>query len=388
MARLSGAPGDWRPCLQSASVAEGASAAAAERALVARAVRAVRGVPDPDPGAPSPRLRFVGLAPYFVQSVCLFHAMFGGAVRLAELEPTSHEVPRGTALSVVLAAAAGQTTAASLHPPLLAALAAAVAFEGSGMDGEGDWPDHAVYAAAQRRFAADWSAHEHDARACLDALAARLSAASPAGSLRAALAAPPPAAARTAGPMAGGQGHSPHPRSLALLFHGHYDRQGRGLWVDEATDGPWRKCSDYFAVHVRLRATLIEPLLAAGVPVRTYFHTYAHPSGCKAKDDALVAALRPVSHQFSTALLPRVSESYVRVLRLFLRLPPSGPDDGEGTLAPPPRGAEEAFILLRFDVLLREPLWQLPIDWRITSLAFRDKKWAWASQRKSSDLFF
>lgn len=49
---------------------------------------------------------------------------------------------------------------------------------------------------------------------------------------------------------------------------------------------------------------------------------------------------------------------------------------------------DDAFLLLRFDIVLHNSLEALRINWAQTSLAFRDKKWAWKAERKASDLFF
>lgn len=272
--------------------------------------------------------RFIGLAAHAAASACLFHARFGLPLRASEL------------------ALSRADCADALAEPPIERLAAATAADMSA--------DEIAHAAARRRFARDWRAHAADASACLAAARATRSLCDGA-----------PPAERPPAPVL--------PAVVAVGLHGHYDRLGRGVRVNEATTGPQRKCSDWFgAPRGTFASRVLAPLAAAGVAARVYAHTYA--SGCAAKDAALVASLRPAlrRHAFSSTLHGRVSESYLRVLKLML----DGEREGGG------------YVLLRFDTVLHRPLTQLGLDWARTSLAFRDKLWAWRKERKASDLFF
>ena len=93
---------------------------------------------------------------------------------------------------------------------------------------------------------------------------------------------------------------------------------------------------------------ILSPLRSANLSV--FFHTYR--SGCAERDKALVGALQPAAHQFSSRPLARSVESYVRVVQLALHHPT--PSD--------------ILVLLRFDVSFTTSITSLPLRWTATNL--------------------
>ncbi|KAG8465961.1 hypothetical protein KFE25_005531 [Diacronema lutheri] len=130
-------------------------------------------------------------------------------------------------------------------------------------------------------------------------------------------------------------------RAVSLLFHGHYARAStkRG------------GCSDFFQSAHNLRAAVFAPLLAreradAGEQLmRVFVHTFS--TRCAAADAALLAALRPTAFEFSRAPLPRIIDSYVRVLLLALAHTPlarHGPQLPASCLPPASLGVASARV--------------------------------------------
>eukprot|EP00966_Prymnesium_polylepis_P278817 6440963-Prymnesium_polylepis.1 len=125
------------------------------------------------------------------------------------------------------------------------------------------------------------------------------------------------------------------PQSVALAFHGHYFRANQRRTF----------CSDFAVAASNFDVLVSTSLHRANATTRVYFHTYR--SGCKPRDDWLVAKLRPVSYVFKQHLLPRIADSYIAVLRLVL--------DDPVTSA--------AILLLRFDVQFGANLTSIPLLW-------------------------
>jgi hypothetical protein len=145
---------------------------------------------------------------------------------------------------------------------------------------------------------------------------------------------------------------------VAILYHGHYDRSFRG------------QCSDFFEVAHNHAAQLFNPLSARGIKLSVFFHTYRH-SFCKQKDDSLVAFLRPTRHEFSESSLPRIVDSYIRVLQLARAANP----------------APDVLLICRFDIVFTWNCLDLNIEWQKINLAWRDERSAWLHLHKSNDLF-
>ena len=183
-------------------------------------------------------------------------------------------------------------------------------------------------------------------------------------------------------------------KRVAMAFHGEYLRRAllRHTGVDE------KACSNFFLDAENITATLVRPLADMGAVVETFFHTTSH---CEASDDRLVEALRPVRHAFAPKNLPRVVDSYVRVMEMVEayacerqqesggknenggRRPGGGSGGGGGGLY------FDAVILSRFDVRFTvHSILDLNIDWQMINVAFRDISTSWKRESKVSDLFF
>ena len=151
-------------------------------------------------------------------------------------------------------------------------------------------------------------------------------------------------------------------KRVAVAFHGQYMRK------EELFHAHSEGCSVYFNDAQNISNALVGPLLGSGVDVLTFFHTMHH---CPKTDQKLVDMLRPVSWSFSDCKLPRIIDSYLRVLDLVLA------HDSR----------IDALVLSRFDVRYRESIGQIKIDWDKTNLAFPDGPAYWAKENKVSDLF-
>lgn len=152
------------------------------------------------------------------------------------------------------------------------------------------------------------------------------------------------------------------PPSVALLFHGHFHRV-------RVKGQPW--CSDYTQSLPNIDAHVMQPLRRAGTSVHTYFHTYS--SGCHSRDAALVHALRPAAFYFERHALPRIVDSYLRVLDLALRNTSSSDS--------------ASLVLLRFDVQFSVAITALPLRWsgvNMPAASFPE----WRRCDMVSDLFF
>lgn len=157
----------------------------------------------------------------------------------------------------------------------------------------------------------------------------------------------------------------PLPQIVALAYHGHYVRNDTFRHAGH---------SDFFRVAESQRRMLFEPLRAAGMELRTFFHTYTHRE-CPGADAELVRILRPAAHEFSASALPKIVDSYMRALALVMRH--TRADD-----------ARTAVMLVRFDVAYFVPLTQLPIDWAAFNTPYRDRSSGWKTWRTVSDLLF
>lgn len=148
------------------------------------------------------------------------------------------------------------------------------------------------------------------------------------------------------------------PIHVAVLYHGHYDRVFEG------------QCSDFFTVAHNHALKVFNPLRSQGIVLSTFFHTYRNIK-CRHKDDFLVEYLRPVSYEFSESNLPRIIDSYVRVLQL--------------AYAASPR--PEVMLICRFDIMFTWSILDLNIEWHKVNLSWRDVRDAWHHFQKSNDLF-
>lgn len=143
-------------------------------------------------------------------------------------------------------------------------------------------------------------------------------------------------------------------------------------------------CSDYFESAANIRDNLFQPLRAGGAVLRVFFHTYAHPT-CKEADAALVRSMQPVAHEFSTALLPRICDSYLRALALVMAWTPPA----EWAAGGPGAAAEDhGVMLVRFDVKYLWPLTRERIDWSAFNVAWRDELKEWRKWRTANDQLF
>ena len=165
---------------------------------------------------------------------------------------------------------------------------------------------------------------------------------------------------RPTGLPAHGNRTKPPPKTVALLYHGHYDRRGTRFG---------RECSDFFQDASNHQDLLIKPIQAAGSKVLVFFHTYR--SSCRDKDAALVGYLKPDKFEFSESLLPRIIDSYIRVTKLALS------------------SNARFYIVSRFDVQYTWPITAIGMDWSKTNIAWRDSESTWMDTRmkKVSDLF-
>jgi len=148
------------------------------------------------------------------------------------------------------------------------------------------------------------------------------------------------------------------PNHVAVLYHGHYDRAFEG------------QCSDFFTVAHNHALKVFNPLRSQGIVLSTFFHTYRDIK-CRQKDDFLVDYLQPVSYEFSESNLPRIIDSYVRVLQL--------------AYAASPR--PEVMLMCRFDIMFTWSILDLNIEWHKVNLSWRDVRDAWQHFQKSNDLF-
>ena len=164
-------------------------------------------------------------------------------------------------------------------------------------------------------------------------------------------------------------------KTVAIGFHGAYDRTGSQF--DSSS------CSDFFQVSKNIFSTIIEPLREK-YNVLIFFHTYRH-EGCVEKDSALVNMLAPEAYQFSNSKLPRIIDSYIRVIDLIDNT--ANRTTKKITMASKSK-AIDYVLLLRFDVRYKQSFEKLNIEMEKVNIAFRDQKQYWELRRKVSDLFF
>jgi hypothetical protein len=176
---------------------------------------------------------------------------------------------------------------------------------------------------------------------------------------------------------------APRRKRIAVGFHGAYDRKG--------SEFDRFSCSDFFQVSDNIESQLLAPLRRS-YDVTTFFHTYRHLE-CRDKDDALEAFLRPASHKFSDAKLPRIIDSYLVVIDLIMdaaygsREPALASTNDTAALRALPSDIEYV-VLARFDVRYKVPFARLNVEMDKVNFAFRDRKAYWKRRRKVSDLFF
>ena len=171
-------------------------------------------------------------------------------------------------------------------------------------------------------------------------------------------------------------------KRVAMAFHGEYLRRAllRHTGVDE------KACSNFFLDAENITATLVRPLADMGAVVETFFHTTSH---CEASDGRLVEALRPVRHAFAPKNLPRVVDSYLRVMEMVEAYACERQQESGGKNENGGRPYFDAVILSRFDVRFTvHSILDLNIDWQMINVAFRDISTSWKRESKVSDLFF
>jgi hypothetical protein len=167
-----------------------------------------------------------------------------------------------------------------------------------------------------------------------------------------------------------------HVRVVAIAYHGEYDRFST-RWSVQPNEG-----SNYFSAHKNHQERIIEPLhRIPGVAVRTYFSTkraLRNGAPCPSRDNALVKAIRPVRYEFLNQIGSKVVDTYLAGMNLVHQAYDRG------------IGPRDVVVLLRFDVLYRYSLTELPppyhIEWAHINIAFKDKPDYFASTKKVSDL--
>lgn len=164
-------------------------------------------------------------------------------------------------------------------------------------------------------------------------------------------------------------------KTVAIGFHGAYDRTGSQF--DSLS------CTDFFQVSKNIFSTIIEPLREK-YNVLIFFHTYRH-EGCLEKDNALVNMLEPEAYEFSKSKLPRIIDSYIRVIDLIDET--ANRTTNKITMASKSK-AIDYVLLLRFDVRYKQSFNKINIEMEKVNIAFRDQKQYWELRRKVSDLFF
>lgn len=152
--------------------------------------------------------------------------------------------------------------------------------------------------------------------------------------------------------------------TVAIGFHGHYLRKEKLIHHHQIG------CSIFKNSRVNVTASLLEPFRIKNVSVLTFFHTY---ESCVEQDRELLDYLRPASYSFSSCLLPRIVDSYIRVLDLIE--------------AHPSFSKVDAIILSRFDARYRLKIDEMPLEWSKLNLAFKDGPVYWRKYHKVSDLF-
>ena len=177
-------------------------------------------------------------------------------------------------------------------------------------------------------------------------------------------------------------------RRVAIGFHGEYVRREKMLHVHTEA----LACSNFFRDSENITDTLIKPLIASNVTVEVFFHSV---SRCKEIDRRLIAALKPVRWEFSKRNLPRIVDSFLRVIDMIHEyekeklLGENSINFGESEI----KSSATYFdfiILTRFDVKFRiASILNLNIDFNgAVNLAFKDAPPYWRKEEKVSDLFF
>jgi len=160
------------------------------------------------------------------------------------------------------------------------------------------------------------------------------------------------------------------PRRIAVAFRGDYHR--RGLIRDGVTRASRSVlCSDFFNNAKHFRQQVVDPLVAAGATVKTYFHSYVD-ANCSERDQRLLHELNPTRHEFSKDYLPRVVDSFISVLKLVLQ------DENE----------IDAVVLTRFDLRYRAPITSFNVNWAATNIAHKDLRSNWEGREVISDVFY
>jgi len=105
--------------------------------------------------------------------------------------------------------------------------------------------------------------------------------------------------------------------------------------------------------------------------VKTYFHSYVD-ANCSQRDQRLLRELSPVRHEFSNEYLPRIVDSFIKVLDLVLQ------DKSE----------IDAIVLTRFDLRYRAPITSFSVKWNATNVAHKDLRSKWEGREVTSDVFY
>jgi len=160
------------------------------------------------------------------------------------------------------------------------------------------------------------------------------------------------------------------PRRVAIAFRGDYHR--RAILRDGVTRASRSlRCSDFFNSAKNLQQQVVDPLVAAGSVVKTYFHSYVD-ANCSQRDQRVLRELNPTRHEFSKEYLPRIVDSFIKVLELVLQ----DKDD------------IDAVVLTRFDLRYRAPITSFNIDWGATNVAHKDLRSNWEGREVISDVFY
>ena len=188
------------------------------------------------------------------------------------------------------------------------------------------------------------------------------------------------------------------PRRIAVAYHGHFRREFVDKYLIEklqaagtAVTEPVFSCSDWEQSASSREAMLFAPLRSAGAQLSFYLHTFL-PERYQDADDAEPETYGDLNRRASCPALERlITRIAPRRHLIEQRNATQGPSSAFArVLELVQRDASQldAVLLLRFDVGYHLPLEQLGLKWDQMNMAFRNEENLWASNRRTSDLFF
>jgi hypothetical protein len=116
---------------------------------------------------------------------------------------------------------------------------------------------------------------------------------------------------------------------------------------------------------------VVDPLVAAGATVKIYFHSYVD-ANCSQRDQRLLRVLNPVRHEFAKEYMPRVVDSFIKVLELVFQ----------------DKNDIDAIVLTRFDLRYRAPITSFNVNWGATNVAHKDLRSKWEGREVISDILY